>query len=83
MRIEIDQSGKIENTSKDTIIAFSNGIRKAIRISSVDKREIQAIFRRTGKPRIFVYKFFSILVFLLIEKHLEVKTKDVLKYILK
>ena len=71
MKIEIDQSGKIENTSKDTVIAFSDGIRKAIRISSNDKREIQAIFRRIGKPRIFIYKLFAILIFLLIRDHLK------------
>ena len=54
MRIEIDQSGKIENTNKNTIIAFSNNKFKSIFISAKDKREIQKFFRRIGKPRIFV-----------------------------
>lgn len=71
MKIEIDQSGKIENTSKDTIIAFSDGIKKAIRIRSNDKREIQAIFRESGRRRIFIYKLFAILIFLLIRDHLK------------
>ena len=71
MNIEIDQSGKVENTSKNTIIAFSNGIFGSILISAKDKREIQEIFRKIGKPRIFVYRVFAILIFLLIKNHLK------------
>ncbi len=71
MNFEIDQSGKIENTSKNTVIAFSNKIFGSIFISAKDKREIQKIFRNAGKPRIFVYKLFTILIFLLIKKHLK------------
>lgn len=71
MEIEIDQSGKIENTSKNTVIAFSNKIFGSIFISTKDKREIQKIFRGAGKSRIFVYKLFAILIFLLIKKHLK------------
>jgi len=70
MNIKIDQSGKIENTSKNTIIAFSNKVFESIFISAKDKREIQKIFRSAGKSRIFVYKLFAILIFLLIKKHL-------------
>ena len=71
MRIEIDQSGKIEDTGKNTIIAFSNSKSKSIFISAKDKREIQKFFREIGKPRIFVYKTFAILIFLLIKDDLK------------
>lgn len=71
MDVEVDQSGKIENTSKNTVIAFSNKIFGSIFISAKDKREIQKIFRGAGKSRIFVYKLFVILIFLLIKKHLK------------
>lgn len=71
MEIEVDQSGKIENTSKNTIIAFSNNIFESIFIDAKDKREIQKVFRRAGKSRIFVYKLFVILIFLLVKKHLK------------
>lgn len=71
MTIEVDQSGKIENTSQDTIIAFSNDQLGSIVIRAKDKREIQRIFREIGKPRIFVYRLLSILIFLLIKNHLK------------
>ena len=77
MNIEIDQSGKIEDTSKDTVVAFSNGKSKSIFISAKDKREIQKIFREIGKPRIFIYKTFAILVFLLVKDDLK-KIKEII-----
>jgi hypothetical protein len=71
MRIKIDQSGKTEDTSKDTVIAFSDGKAKSLVIRAKDKREIQRFFRRIGKPRIFIYRVFAILVFLLIKDYLK------------
>jgi len=71
MRIEIDQSGKIENTSKNTVVSFSNGKFKSIFISARDKREIQDFFRRIGKPKMFIYRTFAILIFLLIKNNLK------------
>jgi len=71
MKIEIDQSGKIENTSKNTIIAFSDDISGSIFIKAKDKREIQKVFRQIGKSKVFIYKLFAILIFLLIKNHLK------------
>jgi len=71
MKIEIDQSGKIENTNKNTIIAFCDSKFKSIFISAKEKREIQKFFRRIGKSRVFIYKVFAILVFLLIKNNLK------------
>ena len=65
MKIEVDQSIKIENTEKDTVVAFSNGVYGSIIISAKDKREIQEVFRKTGKRMIFAYKLFAILIFIL------------------
>jgi len=39
-------------------------------IRAKDKREIQKIFRKIGKPRIFIYRLFAVLIFLLIKSHL-------------
>lgn len=49
MRIEIDQSGKIEDTSKHTFLAFSNKEHFVIKISSMEKQKLQKHFRKTGK----------------------------------
>lgn len=69
MRVEIDQSGKIEDTSKDTILAFSNKIWSAIVIPAKVKRQIQEIFRRQGKPKIFVFRTFAAGIILLIKNY--------------
>jgi len=71
MKIEIDQSSKIEYTSKDTVVAFSNGKQKALLIRASDKREIQKVFREAGKPDMFVYKTFAILIYFLIKKDIK------------
>lgn len=42
MRVEIDQSGKVEDTSKDTVIGDSIG--NTIRVTSHDKRVLQQIY---------------------------------------
>lgn len=65
MRIEIDQSGKIEDTSKHTFLAFSNTQHSVLKISAVEKRKLQKYFRDKGKAKIFIYLTFASLVILL------------------
>jgi len=38
MHVEVDQSGKVENTRVDTVLAFSNGMNHAILVSAKVKR---------------------------------------------
>lgn len=71
MNIEIDQSGKIENTNVDTIVAFSNHEQRSILLPAAEKRILQGIYRDAGKPHIFVYRTFAILVFFLIRDRLD------------
>jgi hypothetical protein len=71
VRIEIDQSGKIEDTAKSTIVAFTNSSNYVIKITSKTKRRLQEIFRRKGQIRLFIYRTFATLIFLLIKKHLK------------
>ena len=71
MHIEIDQSGKVEDTSHDTVVAFSNGKQKSLQIQAEEKRKIQQIFREAGKPHMFAVKTFAILVYLLVQDDLE------------
>jgi len=65
-RIYIDQSGKVEG-SGNTAIAFANGKKAALLIKAKDKRAIQKLFRDKDKGRVFVFRLFSLLVYLLIK----------------
>lgn len=71
MQIEIDQSNKIEQTNRDTIIAYANSRQKSLRISVKTKREIQKLFRKGKKPQMFRYKTFALLIYLLIKNDLK------------
>lgn len=71
MKIEVDQSGKIENTNKPTVIAFSNGKSASIIIAAKDKKLIQTIYRKIDQPRIFTYKLFAVLIFILIKTEIK------------
>lgn len=62
MKVEIDQSGKIEQTNLDTIVALSNDIQLAVLLKKKYKRELQAYFREIGKNKIFSYIVFSALI---------------------
>lgn len=67
MEIEIDQSGKIEETSQDTIIAGFGRVGYSLKITAKTKRRIQESFREIGEPKVFVLYTFSILLYLLIK----------------
>ncbi len=71
MKIEIDQSIKIENTNKTTCIAFSNSINHVASISAREKKKVQTFFRKTGKRRMFVLFTFTAMVYLLIKTYLK------------
>ncbi len=68
MKVQIDQSNKIEQTEKDTVIALSNGMKFTVMIRAKDKREIQEEFRLNGEPRNFIVFTFSALLVLLLNK---------------
>ncbi len=71
MRIEIDQSGKLEDTHKPTVVGFSNSTSKTVIILATEKQKLQKFFRNIGKPNVYRYKTFAIMIFLLLEhKHL-------------
>lgn len=70
MKVEIDQSGKIKATNKPTVVGFSNSESGSILIKGKDKRQLQQIFRKAGKPRMFVIQTFSCLIYLLLKDFL-------------
>jgi hypothetical protein len=71
MRIEIDQSGKIENTNRPTVIAFSNNKNDVLVLLAKDKKEVQKYFRKANKPRLFIYITFVVLIFTILKKHIK------------
>jgi len=67
MKCYIDQSGKVENTSKLTVVAYANGKAKILLISSKEKRKLITILKRLDYPnKVYIYKIFAGLVFLLV-----------------
>lgn len=72
MIIEIDQSGKVEQTGKDTVVAFADqkGFKRSIKISAREKRKLQKFFRKMGKPRFYTHKVFAVLVYLLLKSNI-------------
>ncbi|TSC91468.1 MAG: Uncharacterized protein CEN92_267 [Candidatus Berkelbacteria bacterium Licking1014_96] len=71
MKIEIDQSGRIEDTSKLSVIAYSNNHQKSLLITARDKKAIQLVFRKIGQPKLFVFKLFAVAIFVLIKNNLK------------
>jgi len=43
MKIQVDQSNKIEKTNKDSVVGFSNHIFGSILMRAKDKREVEKI----------------------------------------
>jgi hypothetical protein len=67
VKVYIDQSGKVEDTSKPTVVAFSNGKSRAVYISKKEKRKLIKAVRQLDYPKTtFVYKLFSGLIFILL-----------------
>lgn len=71
MRVEIDQSGRIEYTRKPTVLAFSNSKQYSIMISASEKQYLQRIYHKAGKSRILMIKTSAVLIYLLIKHKLK------------
>ena len=72
MHIEVDQSGKIEQTHKDTVLAFSNEISYAVLIPARVKREAINLLRITGKRGKSLYiSLFAVALYQLLKGHLD------------
>lgn len=65
----IDQSGRIEETNRASIIALADKKRSfTLKITANLKRKIQSIFREKGKPKVFPIIVFATAVYYAIEK---------------
>lgn len=68
--VEVDQSGKVEDTSLHTFISLSNGIRYTIKMPKNVKRDCILLFRKLGKTgKTFYLQLFSAGLCLLLVKH--------------
>ena len=67
MKYQIDQSGKIEQMSRDSVIAYSNNSKAAILIPRKLKRRLQEVFRLHGFTSLFIYYLFSVGIYYLVE----------------
>ena len=70
MKYQVDQSGKIEDTNKDTVLAVaSNDFQYTLKVPSKVKREIQNFCREDGQSKLFVYKTFTVCLFSLLNAY--------------
>ena len=70
MHVEVDQSGKIEDTATDTVLAFSDGESFAILISAKVKRACLYELRQRGRTGKSIYwLLFATGLFLLLRDH--------------
>lgn len=78
MTVEVDQSGKIERTSKPTVLAYANGLNYCVFFSSANKRKALLILRKQGYSSKIIYLgLFCSLLFILFERG-RLKNADVL-----
>jgi len=72
LHIEVDQSGKIEQTDRATALAFSNGISYTVLIPARVKRKAINLLRATGKRGKSVYiSLFAAALYQLLKDHLD------------
>lgn len=70
--VEVDQSGKIERTRVNTVLAFSDGREYSILILAVEKREcIRKLRQWRENDRMFYLKLFVAALFLLLKDYLD------------
>ncbi|MBM4402658.1 MAG: hypothetical protein FJ044_05435 [Candidatus Cloacimonetes bacterium] len=73
MKVDIDQSWRMEYTNKKTVLADSLG--NSLILKAGDKKNLQRLFRKAGKSRMFVYEVFAGLLAILISLSHEKKVK--------
>ena len=71
MHIEVDQSGKIEQLDKDSIIAFSNKNQYSVLIPKELKRELYVLYK--GKVKDLRYRLFCIGVYYCLKDYIKEK----------
>lgn len=65
---QIDQSGKIEQTERNTVIACTNEEQFTILLKKGEKRKLQKVFRAADMQKLFPYLTFATLISILLHK---------------
>src|SRR5215212_1265314 len=70
--VEVDQSGRIEYSREDTVLAFANGKNHSILIPKAVKRECISILRqwKLEGPNFYI-QLFSVSLYLLLKEHIQ------------
>ena len=71
MRIEVDQSGKIEQLNKDSVIAFSNKNQYSVLISNEVKQEAYKSYK--GRTKELRYRLFCIGLYYCLKDYIKEK----------
>jgi hypothetical protein len=72
VHIQVDQSGKIERTQRNTVLALANEMEYAVLFLAVEKRESVTRLRQKGESGKTLYlKLFAAALFLLLEDHVD------------
>ncbi len=70
--VEVDQSGRVEETNRDTVLAFSNGTQYSVLIPARVKRDCLRALRLQGfKGNRFSLQVFTIGLFYLLKNHIK------------
>ena len=70
--VDVDQSGKFENTQVDSVVAFSNGIQFTVLIPAHVKRDCVTQLRGRGVPApTFYVQLFATCLYFLLRDHIE------------
>lgn len=75
-KFQIDQSGKIEQTNINTVIAITNGKNLSVILRKKDKRILEKVFKKMGKAKSYPYVVFAALLAILL-KLADIETKAV------
>lgn len=67
-KYQIDQSGKIEQTERNTVIACINGKQFTVLFKKEEKRKLQRVFKAANMQKLFPYVTFAALIALLFHK---------------
>lgn len=67
MTYQIDQSGKVEDTNKLTVVAYANGKIKSVKIGGIEKQKLLATMRALiHSKHNYIYKIFAALIYFLL-----------------